>query len=442
MTSYAEAEAAMERDLAAAGRGRKSGHEAQKSAPWPDPIDDAAYYGVLGDITQTIAPHTEADPVAILTQLLVAAGNVIGRGPHLLLDGAEHHLVLYAAIVGATSKARKGTSWAHVRRVMRGVDEEWAAHRIVGGASSGEGLIYAVRDPIDGQTKKGEVEVVDEGVTDKRLLDVESEMSSVLRRCGRDGNTLSEQIRQAWETGTLQTLTRGRQGAMPMRATDAHISMIGHITERELEIRLAETDAWNGLANRYTWICARRARTLPFGGGEPDMRMLGRRLANAVAGAQHIGRIKIDDDAKELWATVYPAYPDDPGLLGAVTARGEPITLRIAAIYAVLDGRREIGRAHLEAALAVWDYAYASARYLFGGRTGDRVADRILEALARAGERGMTRTEVRDLLGGSATAARLDAALASLVAAGRVTESREETRGRPRIRYRVATGGQ
>ena len=34
----------------------------------------AVYHGLAGEIVQTIAPHTEADPVAILAQLLVAFG--------------------------------------------------------------------------------------------------------------------------------------------------------------------------------------------------------------------------------------------------------------------------------------------------------------------------------------------------------------------------------
>ena len=48
---------------------------------WPDPPAPAAWQGLAGQIVETIAPHTEADPVAILAQLLVAAGATVGRGP-------------------------------------------------------------------------------------------------------------------------------------------------------------------------------------------------------------------------------------------------------------------------------------------------------------------------------------------------------------------------
>ena len=48
--------------------------EAPKPA-WPVRREDA-YCGLAGEIVNTIKPESEADPVAILIQVLVAAGNV------------------------------------------------------------------------------------------------------------------------------------------------------------------------------------------------------------------------------------------------------------------------------------------------------------------------------------------------------------------------------
>ena len=63
--------------------GTRPGPKASETpdAKWPE-IDNAAFYGVAGEIVQTIEPHTELDRVALLIQTLVAAGNVIGRSPH------------------------------------------------------------------------------------------------------------------------------------------------------------------------------------------------------------------------------------------------------------------------------------------------------------------------------------------------------------------------
>ena len=52
---------------------QSDGHSPAIPDFWPK-IDDAAYFGLVGDIVQTILPHTEADAVALLIQTLVMAG--------------------------------------------------------------------------------------------------------------------------------------------------------------------------------------------------------------------------------------------------------------------------------------------------------------------------------------------------------------------------------
>lgn len=88
----------------------------------------------------------EADPAALLLQLLTAFGNAIGRGPHKLIESDEHAPNVFVAMVGRTSKARKGTSFGRIRPLMRTVDADWEGRRILSGLNSGEGLVWQVRD--------------------------------------------------------------------------------------------------------------------------------------------------------------------------------------------------------------------------------------------------------------------------------------------------------
>jgi hypothetical protein len=118
-----------------------------KTPPWPV-LGEEAYFGLPGEIVRRIEPHTEADPVALFVNLLVAFGNAIGRGSYVQVNADRHHLNLYAALVGETAKGRKGMSWGPIRELMRAVDPEWADERVQNGLSSGEGLIYAVRDRV------------------------------------------------------------------------------------------------------------------------------------------------------------------------------------------------------------------------------------------------------------------------------------------------------
>lgn len=118
---------------------------------WPEPLGQQAYYGLAGDIVRAIQPHSESDPVALLIQTLVAFGNVAGRNAHFRVGADKHYPNEFCLLVGKTSKARKGLSLNQVLRCFRNVDSEWLDERKVTGLSSGEGLIWAVRDPIEKQ---------------------------------------------------------------------------------------------------------------------------------------------------------------------------------------------------------------------------------------------------------------------------------------------------
>ena len=43
-------------------------------------MDAAAFRGPAGDFVHWLEPNTEADPTAILMQVLVAFGSLVGRG--------------------------------------------------------------------------------------------------------------------------------------------------------------------------------------------------------------------------------------------------------------------------------------------------------------------------------------------------------------------------
>jgi hypothetical protein len=416
---------------------------------WPSPPAPEARHGLAGDFVDLVEPVSEADPVALLAQFLTGFGNVIGRGAGFIAEGDFHATNLNVAIVGQTSKARKGTSWGRVRQTLALVDPEWVTDRVTSGLSSGEGLVWQVRDPIvaprkgkgsenaDSDSDSDVEELVDAGVSDKRLLVVEGELAQALKAMGRPGNTLSVAIRNLWDSGNHGSLVKNSPG----RTTGALVSIIGHITRDELRRELTATDAANGFANRFLFICARRSKALPDGGEVPadDLRSITRLVAAAVEHARSVGILARDEHARELWGHVYPRLSEGrPGMLGAVTGRAEAQVMRLAVIYAVLDGRKTIRVEHVRAALSLWDYSERSAAYIFGEDLGDPVADEILAALQAASE-GLTRSEIRDLFKRHKTAARLDIALNALVEAGLAASGSRATAGRPAEIWRAVS---
>lgn len=414
---------------------------------WPE-LHPAALYGVAGEFVARVEPHSEADPVALLAQFLIAFGSLIGRGAHFVAEADRHYTNLFAVLVGGTGTGRKGTAWGQTKRIFEALDEGWARECITGGMSSGEGLIYNVRDAVL-STKPikagGEaigvdaVAVTDKGVTDKRLLVFEGEFASVLRSQGREGNTLSMVIRNLWDTGDARSMVKNS----PTRTTGAHVSIIGHITRDELRSCLDGVESVNGYVNRFLWICTRRSKFLPRGGrlASEDFGPIIRQLRAAVDFARTVGEMEFDEDAAGIWDEAYMGLETGRmGLLGKVTQRASPYVLRLSCVYALLDCSATVRREHLAAALALWKYAEDSARFIFGERTGDRLADDLLRALREAGEAGLTRTDISNLFGRNVSAGRIGGALASLAEAG-LAHSRNEREGqakRPTERW-VAT---
>jgi hypothetical protein len=392
---------------------------------WPAPPDEAAYYGLAGRIVRALEPHTESDPVAILVQLLTAFGSAAGRGPHFQHESTQHYPRLNVVLVGKSSKARKGTSWEHVRSLMHAADEGWERRRVLSGLSSGEGLIQAVRNPRyekrpirqAGRITGYDDELVDEGEPDKRLLVIEAEFARVLQAASREGSTLSAIIREAWDSGKLSVMTKS-----PVAATDAHISIIGHITGDELLKCLSRTDSANGFANRFLWLCVRRSKLLPEGGNFTglDVSAHVRDLKDALGFATRMGKTALarDQDARALWRSVYPDLTADrPGRAGAVLGRAEAQVARLSLLYALLDQCGQIRREHLVAALALWDYVERSVVYIFGESTGDDLADQVIEEL-RAAPAGLSRSDLRDRFQRNRSAAELGRALKVLARHG------------------------
>lgn len=404
---------------------------------WPREMAPEAFHGLAGRFVAAVEPASEADRVALLAQFLVGVGNVIGRTAYATAEADRHYANEFAVLVGKSAKGRKGTSWGRVRATLARVDQSWADGRTAGGLSSGEGLIWAVRDPIEKQEKvsKGrqvpryETVIADPGVEDKRLLVVEPEFANVLRQNERQGNTLSALLRQAWETGDLRSLTKNS----PARATGAHVSVIGHITADELHRYLTATETANGFGNRFLWFLVRRSKFLPDG-GTPDAMALAaveRDLAGVLAFARSAGEIRRDPVARDLWHQVYPVLAADRnGLAGSLTGRAEAHVLRLSVLYAVLDRSEVVRPEHLTAALAVWEYAEESVRCLFGDATGDPLADDILAQLRNA-PAGLSRTAIRELAGKHLSADRINRALGVLLAAGLAYAETRETNGRP-----------
>jgi hypothetical protein len=404
---------------------------------WPEPPAEEAFHGLAGRIVKAVAPASEASPIALLIQVLLLFGNAIGRLPHFVVESTRHGCNEFVILVGRTSGGRKGTSWARVVWYFIRAAAQWAADNQQSGLSSGEGLIWAVRDAIHKRervSKKGDTVrfddiEVDPGIADKRLMIFEPEFAGVLKQLERSGNTLSVVLRQGWDGIVLRTLTK----TSPAVATGAHISVVGHITAEELQRLLTATECASGFGNRFVFICTDRSQYLPLGGRvDPEVSEgLAAELAGAIEFAATVGEMWMSEQARVAWCAIYRNLAEGkPGLAGALTSRAEAHVRRLSMIFALLDRSTVVEPPHLMAALAVWEYSAHSVRFLFGSSTGDSIADGLLREL-QARPEGMTRTELSNCLGRNCPAERIALALGVLLQHKLARREQRQTGGRP-----------
>src|SRR5262249_12787231 len=127
--------------------------------------------------------------------------------------------------------------------------------------------------------------IADHGVEDKRLLALEEEYAGVLRMLERQGNSLSQRIREAWQGQALGSLTKNA----PTRCREPHISIIGHVTAEEVRRYLTSSEMANGFGNRHLWFCVERSKCLPDGGYHTPDQELVELLKEAIAFARTAG---------------------------------------------------------------------------------------------------------------------------------------------------------
>jgi hypothetical protein len=421
--------------------------EASPEIPYPDPPDEAAYYGLAGDYVRLLAPHTEADLTAVLAQFLALFGNVIGAVAYWQVEDDVHRLKLFILLVGMTAKGRKGLSYNRALKPFKLISdpdiEAWVVCCQMQGLSTGEGLINRIRDAtVKVDRKTGKSVVTDEGIEDKRLMVFAPEFTEVLAKMYREGASLSPVLRMAWDGDRLENATKNSA----QKSTGAHVSLVAHVTRAELRANLNRTEMTSGFMNRFLPICSRQTLFIADDKlkvvDEKALAGIAARLAAAIEFACTLDPSKPlarDAAAQMLWNENYERLArGQVGMVGAMLARAEAQVMRLAALYALLESSGVIKEPHLRAALALFDYSERSVRHIFGDLVGDPVADKILAALRAKKPDGLTLTEVWDLFGRHVSAWKINVALDALVATRLIEKTKDKsTGGRAADRWRA-----
>lgn len=383
------------------------------------------FSGPIGEIVELADPDTEADKVGVYVVLLAQAGLLIGPGPHVQIGNTRHPLLIWPLLIGRTSTGRKGEATGTAERVsFCAVDELRAL--VVGGLSSGEGLIERIRDKENADDKLG--------TDDKRLLVVEPEFGNVMAVMGREGSTLPGLLRQAWEGKRLSSLTRQR-----LVASESHIVIVGSIAPREFRARMRAIDLAGGTWNRFIplYVERRKLLALPPGLHDDALTSAAKLFREAVDNASGLSSIQLGKDATELWCDeLYAEFTDfdDDSNVSDFVQRAAPYCRRISALLAALEGCAVDKASHLQSAAELVRYSIASAAYVLDTSPRDRRLDKLCRAVTEAGKAGLSRDDAMKLFARKLSAAQLNDLAEQLCQGGDYEQLSIATGGRPTTR--------
>lgn len=366
---------------------------------------------LAGEVLELFKDKVEPDDANLLFNFLTITGNIFGNKAYMMAGGAKHYPRHFTAITGTSSEGSKGTGTAYIMDLIFQAFPEYVLQNVTSGATSGEGIIKGVEDrrvkeyeDKDGETKE---KVLSEGVEDKRRLYKESEFARVLGVMNWESNTLSAILRQCWETGNLRVSTKESY-----YATNAHISILGHITPEELHSTLGDKEKTNGFVNRFMWVYVKRNKPMSFDKPRDEVKQK-EIVDNLVQCASSIMPVEhtFTDDAKELYTEFYNEPNNHSGLIGGALKRRNPVVLRLALTYYLLDPlknkRQQIEKKHLKAAIACYRYLEDSAPLIFRNTFKDKDLNRL--SLELEVKNVLTKTDIHNLFGRHKSAGELRA---------------------------------
>lgn len=360
-------------------------------------LPEGALYGRAGSIVKRLTEGTEADPAGTLAHLLVRFGTEVGPSVYIQRGYDKHPARFFAVFVGESNDGAKGVSSSPVEAIFEELpfDNRPNMER---GLSSGQGVIKAVGDPSKELNEKGQPVFL--GESEKRLFIYEKEFGSPLAQMLMPSNILPNVLNCAWDGDTLGDMTKNSR----IKATGAHIGLVGHITPDELQEKLQNQKyiLRNGFGNRILWICTKARGIVPNPPILPNAEIAAIRLEleECITKARQLGAVDFLPAAAKFYEGLYRRTKENlsirSGLWKAVTDRALPQICRIALAYALLEQKSSIDVEHLIAAKAFWDYCDQSAGMIFGSRSSNAKEDLIIEALQKG---PLTRTEVNNILG-------------------------------------------
>jgi len=340
------------------------------------PLPEVVKSGLIGEYIDLMTPTTEASESYHLGVGLTMAGAMIGRRVHVRY-GRPVFANLFTLLVGASGKTRKDTSITRGTEFLKQWISEGTTQRqvntgILTDVGSSEGLLKAMEEQ-------------------PQMLLYLTELSKLISKGRRQGTaTILPVLMEAFD-GPDALHNVSIQSKIEVK--HPFLSIISATQPRILEDLMTDADVHSGFINRWLIIPGAPRAPLPW---PPSVdravsRLLFERMHCTINdGFPDHFELPICEAARAFWSEWYAAdwhvgRTDDEA---AMRGRAATLVVKVALIYAVLNGDQMLTQHHLELGIAVVEWMWLHVRRMlptWGGTVPGRIEAKITQYLIQHG---------------------------------------------------------
>lgn len=338
---------------------------------------ESAFYGAIGDYRDIVKETTEAADALHLGAALTAVGAMIGRRVGAKFGSDDIYPMLFTVLVGTTGWSRKETAMkralSDLSAPMPGVTEIlMPGYYEIGDITSAEGLAEVMAKNPNTLIRLAELTV----------------LLSNMKRKGTEN--LTDKLINLWDAPKVFEIIRR---ANSTRVEYPALSILGATQPGRLASAMTEEHILSGFANRIVFVAGapKPAMAEPTQVNRREMWSFYSGLHHTIT-SYHPGALLPRSAAtKRRWDEWYMEIrkaTDDDEETEAMRARHQMLALKIALIYAVTDGAKEIEVHHLDPAIAFVEWMWRNLLVLmrsWGVSNWTQISNRIEDVLLERG---------------------------------------------------------
>lgn len=324
---------------------------------------DAMAYGVIGKAVKEAMPHTEADPVGVMAQVLSMYSAAINGA---VVPPNERPITVWTVLVGPSTVGRKGFAYDTAERILTDTLEDFMSAKQRGGVTSGAALINTLFESFNDDLA---TEASDDG---GRVFIVDAEWPDTLQAQARDPRYATA-FRNAWDGKRVVNTTKGKDGKRVEESViSPRLGYTAHIQPGLWHKYISSTAALGGTYNRLLPLSVRYSKVLddddPLPKLNPSAALVSafkwaraerRKLTYAPAA------LKYKNALKREYLEILDQMPEE---LSCYVERSVEQIIRVASVLTAANKSTTITLAAMKAARAFVEYSIQSVKEVVAGK--------------------------------------------------------------------------